>query len=70
VLGLVKAQQVKNAVIVPVARRAASIRSACRAAARRRVRGEAIDAYKTFLFGLLDLTDNIDAAARWCARRR
>jgi glutamate dehydrogenase len=62
VLGLVKAQQVKNAVIVPVGAKGgfypkALPRSADPAAARE----AAIGAYRIFLHGLLDITDNISA---------
>ena len=63
VLGLVKAQQVKNAVIVPVGSKGGFYpkRLPPRGAAPDAVRAEAIEAYKVFLRGLLDLTDNIDA---------
>ncbi|MEO8927847.1 MAG: NAD-glutamate dehydrogenase, partial [Caulobacteraceae bacterium] len=62
VLGLVKAQQVKNAVIVPVGSKGGFYPKALpRGGAPDAVRAEAIRAYKTFLYGLLDLTDNIDA---------
>jgi len=62
VLGLVKAQQVKNAVIVPVGSKGGFFpKRLPRAGAPDQVRAEAVDAYKTFLKGLLDLTDNIDA---------
>ena len=63
VLGLVKAQQVKNAVIVPVGSKGGFYPKALpRGGSADAVRAEAIGAYKTFLSGLLDLTDNIDAA--------
>ncbi|MDQ2861907.1 MAG: NAD-glutamate dehydrogenase, partial [Pseudomonadota bacterium] len=62
VLGLVKAQQVKNAVIVPVGSKGGFYPKALpRGGAPEETRAEAISAYKTFLHGLLDLTDNIDA---------
>jgi glutamate dehydrogenase len=62
VLGLVKAQQVKNAVIVPVGSKGGFFpKQLPRGGAPDAVRAEAISAYKTFLFGLLDLTDNLDA---------
>jgi glutamate dehydrogenase len=58
VLGLVKAQMVKNAVIVPVGSKGGFVvkqppedRDAFRA--------EGIECYKTFIRGLLDLTDNL-----------
>jgi len=67
VLGLAKAQQVKNAVIVPVGAKGgfypkALPKAVPGGATPDDVRAAAIEAYKTFLRGLLDLTDNIDAA--------
>ncbi|MBI5939510.1 MAG: NAD-glutamate dehydrogenase, partial [Caulobacterales bacterium] len=62
VLGLVKAQQVKNAVIVPVGSKGGFYPKALpRGGAPDAVRAEGVRAYQTFLFGLLDITDNIDA---------
>ena len=62
VLGLVKAQQVKNAVIVPVGSKGGFYpKRLPRGGSADQVRAEAVEAYKTFLAGLLDLTDNIDA---------
>lgn len=65
VLGLVKAQQVKNAVIVPVGSKGGffpkSLAEIVRAGGDRDAQqAEAIRAYRTFLSGLLDVTDNID----------
>jgi glutamate dehydrogenase len=63
VLGLVKAQQVKNAVIVPVGSKGGFYPKALpRGGDRDAIQAEAIRAYKTFLSGLLDLTDNIVAS--------
>jgi glutamate dehydrogenase len=60
VLGLVKAQQVKNAVIVPVGSKGAFFpKMLPRGGSRDEIQAVAIEAYKTFLRGLLDLTDNI-----------
>lgn len=64
VLGLVKAQQVKNAVIVPVGSKGGffpkQLAAIVRAGGDRDAQqAEAIRAYKTFLSGLLDITDNI-----------
>jgi len=64
VLGLVKAQQVKNAVIVPVGSKGGffpkHLAALVRAGADRDAQqAEAIRAYRTFLSGLLDITDNI-----------
>ncbi|USQ95840.1 NAD-glutamate dehydrogenase [Caulobacter sp. RL271] len=62
VLGLVKAQQVKNAVIVPVGSKGGFYpKQLPRGGDRDAIQAEAIRAYKTFLSGLLDLTDNLDA---------
>src|SRR5207302_9533760 len=62
VLGLVKAQQVKNAVIVPVGSKGGFYpKQLPRGGTPDQIRAEAVRAYKTFLFGLLDLTDNIGA---------
>jgi glutamate dehydrogenase len=62
VLGLVKAQQVKNAVIVPVGSKGGFYPKALpRDGTGPESRAAAIVAYKTFLRGLLDLTDNLDA---------
>ena len=59
VLGLVKAQQVKNAVIVPVGSKGGFFpKQLPRGGPPEAIRAEAISAYKTFLSGLLDLTDN------------
>ncbi|HEX8471891.1 MAG TPA: NAD-glutamate dehydrogenase [Brevundimonas sp.] len=65
VLGLVKAQQVKNAVIVPVGSKGGFfpkyLSGIVRAGGDRDAQqAEAIRAYKTFLSGLLDITDNIN----------
>jgi glutamate dehydrogenase len=62
VLGLVKAQQVKNAVIVPVGAKGGFFpKQLPRGGSPDAVRAEAVLAYKTFLSGLLDITDNLDA---------
>ena len=66
VLGLVKAQQVKNAVIVPVGSKGGfypkHLPAVVRAGGDRDAQQqEAIRAYRTFLSGLLDVTDNIAA---------
>ena len=62
VLGLVKAQQVKNAVIVPVGAKGGFYpKRLPRGGAPDAIRAEGVAAYKTFLSGLLDITDNLDA---------
>ncbi len=60
VLGLVKAQQVKNAVIVPVGSKGGFYpKQLPKGGAPDAVRAEGVAAYRTFLFGLLDITDNL-----------
>jgi glutamate dehydrogenase len=60
VLGLVKAQQVKNAVIVPVGSKGGFYpKQLPKGGTRAEVQAEGINAYKTFLQGLLDITDNL-----------
>lgn len=60
VLGLMKAQQVKNAVIVPVgAKGGFFVKQPPTHGGREALMNEGIACYKTFISGLLDLTDNI-----------
>lgn len=60
VLGLVKAQQVKNAVIVPVGAKGGFVPKRLPInGSRDDVLAEVITCYKTFIRGLLDLTDNL-----------
>ena len=61
VLGLMKAQMVKNAVIVPVGAKGGFVlkRPPPLAADRAALLEEGVRCYKTFLRGLLDLTDNL-----------
>jgi glutamate dehydrogenase len=62
VLGLVKAQAVKNAVIVPVgAKGGFVVKRPPDAADREAFLAEGIACYKMFISGLLDLTDNLRA---------
>jgi glutamate dehydrogenase len=60
VLGLMKAQMVKNALIVPVGSKGGFVikRSP---PDRKALEEEGVACYRTFLSGLLDLTDNIDS---------
>src|SRR2546423_12257929 len=51
ILGLMKAQMVKNAVIVPVGAKGGFVVK----------RGDVAESYRTFISGLLDITDNIVA---------
>ena len=62
VLGLVKAQMVKNAVIVPVGAKGGFVvkQSTAALSDRDAVRSEGIDRYKRFVGALLDLTDNLE----------
>ena len=60
VLGLVKAQQVKNAVIVPVGAKGGFVpKLTPKGASRDVVQAEGIATYKLFISTLLDITDNI-----------
>lgn len=60
VLGLVKAQQVKNSVIVPVGAKGGFIvKEQPVTNSRDAVQALAVASYKTFICGLLDLTDNM-----------
>ncbi len=60
ILGLVKAQMVKNAVIVPVGSKGGFILKKSPASSDREAfLTEGIACYKTFLRGLLDITDNL-----------
>ncbi|TNE74870.1 MAG: NAD-glutamate dehydrogenase [Gammaproteobacteria bacterium] len=60
ILGLVKAQQVKNAVIVPVGAKGGFVAKRLPDPADREAwLAEGIEAYKTFIRGLLDITDNL-----------
>ena len=62
VLGLVKAQMVKNAVIVPVGSKGGFvIKKAKNYASKDEQLAHGIECYKTLVRGLLDLTDNYDA---------
>ncbi len=60
ILGLMKAQMVKNALIVPVGSKGGFVvKRPPRAGGREALTEEGIACYKTFLSGLLDITDNI-----------
>ncbi|NNF50840.1 MAG: NAD-glutamate dehydrogenase [Gammaproteobacteria bacterium] len=65
VLGLMKAQMVKNTVIVPVGAKGGFVVKQLPTGTREEVMAEVVDCYKVFINGLLDLTDNIiDDAVR------
>ena len=61
ILGLMKAQMVKNAVIVPVGSKGGFVvkRPPQAGATRDALMAEVVECYKTLIRGLLDLTDNI-----------
>jgi glutamate dehydrogenase len=69
ILGLVKAQAVKNAVIVPVGAKGGfvvkqpPVATGDAAADRETTRDEGVACYKMFIAGLLDVTDNVDRAS-------
>ncbi len=64
VLGLMKAQTVKNSVIVPVGSKGGFfVKTPPEGASREELMEEVIYCYKTFLRGLLDLTDNLKNSA-------
>jgi len=58
VLGLMKAQNVKNTLIVPVGAKGGFVPKRL-AGSREEIQAEVIACYQTFIHGLLDLTDNI-----------
>jgi glutamate dehydrogenase len=61
VLGLVKAQQVKNAVIVPVGAKGGYVPKHLPVGGpREAIQAEGTAAYKLFISSLLDITDNLD----------
>ena len=60
VLGLVKAQQVKNAVIVPVGAKGGFVpKQLPKGGTREQIQAEGTAAYKLFISTLLDVTDNL-----------
>ena len=59
ILGLVKAQQVKNAVIVPVGAKGGFVPKFLPKGPREAVQAEGTATYKLFISSLLDLTDNL-----------
>ncbi len=61
VLGLMKAQNVKNTVIVPVGAKGGFVPKRLPSGTREEVQAEVVACYQMFIRGLLDLTDNIVA---------
>jgi glutamate dehydrogenase len=60
ILGLMKAQQVKNAVIVPAGAKGGFVVKQMPNGSREEMLNEGIACYKTFIRGLLDITDNLN----------
>ena len=61
VLGLMKAQNVKNTLIVPVGAKGGFVAKRLPAGPREDIQAEVIACYQIFIRGLLDITDNIVA---------
>ena len=61
ILGLMKAQNVKNTLIVPVGAKGGFVPKCLPQGSREEVQAEVTACYRTFIQGLLDLTDNIVA---------
>ncbi|HVS02173.1 MAG TPA: NAD-glutamate dehydrogenase [Thermoanaerobaculia bacterium] len=59
ILGLLKAQMVKNAVIVPVGAKGGFVVKQPPAGGREALLAEGVECYKTLIRGMLDLTDNL-----------
>jgi glutamate dehydrogenase len=59
ILGLMKAQNVKNTLIVPVGAKGGFVPKRLPAGTREEIQAEVVSCYQTFIRGLLDLTDNI-----------
>jgi glutamate dehydrogenase len=62
VLGLMKAQNVKNTVIVPVGAKGGFVPKRLPSGNREEVQREVVSCYQTFIRGLLDLADNISGS--------
>ncbi|HEV2674863.1 MAG TPA: NAD-glutamate dehydrogenase [Aliidongia sp.] len=60
ILGLMKAQQVKNSVIVPVGSKGGFVVKRPATGDREAVMAEVVACYKTLMYGLLDITDTIE----------
>jgi glutamate dehydrogenase len=60
VLGLVKAQQVKNACIVPVGSKGGFVPKHLPSGPREAVQAEGVASYRAFIAALLDVTDNLE----------
>jgi len=62
ILGLMKAQQVKNAVIVPLGAKGGFVAKRLPKTGREQIMDEVVFCYKTLIRGLLDLTDNLSGS--------
>ena len=62
ILGLMKAQNVKNTLIVPVGAKGGFVPKQLPAGGREDVQREGTECYRIFIRGLLDLTDNVQGA--------
>jgi glutamate dehydrogenase len=69
VLGLMKAQNVKNTLIVPVGAKGGFVAKRLPAGPREEIQAEVVACYQTFIRALLDITDNI-VAGRMVAQPR
>jgi glutamate dehydrogenase len=69
VLGLMQAQQVKNSVIVPTGAKGGFVCKQLPQGDREAVQREVVSCYRTFVRGLLDLTDNIVDGRPACPER-
>src|SRR5512143_520645 len=64
ILGLMKAQNVKNTVIVPAGAKGGCVPKLMpRGAAREEVQREGTECYRIFIRALLDVTDNVQSGA-------
>ena len=63
ILGLMKAQNVKNTLIVPVGAKGGFVPKQLPRGDREEVQREGIECYRIFIRGLLDLTDNVRESA-------
>jgi glutamate dehydrogenase len=59
ILGLMKAQQVKNTVIVPAGAKGGFVCKQLPSGDRKEIQAEGVACYRTFIRGLMDITDNI-----------
>jgi len=59
ILGLMKAQTVKNTLIVPVGAKGGFVCKCLPAGPREEIQKEVVDCYKTLIRGMLDITDNL-----------